>query len=59
MSMSELEKEKIKDVARAYSDEEIKIVLSTFPSQLLFEELIARDKRNNETLARVATLVSH
>lgn len=58
MSMSEYEKKQIKEVAEAYNEEEIKLVLSTVPSSLLFEELQERDKRNREIIDRVAESIS-
>lgn len=55
--MSEYEREELKQRVEGMTLEEKKQTVALMPSELLFQELMIRDKSNRETLNRVKTLV--
>ncbi len=55
--MSEFEREELKSRVEAMTLEEKKQTIAVMPSELLFQELMFRDKVNRETLKRIETLV--
>ena len=55
--MSEFEREEIKRRVEAMTLEEKKQTIAVMPSELLFQELMIRDRANREILNRVKSLV--
>lgn len=55
--MSEFEREELKSRVEAMTLEEKKQTVALMPSELLFQELMIRDRANRETLKRVKDLV--
>ena len=54
--MSECEREELKNRVEGMTLEEKKQTLALMPSELLFQELMIRDKTNRETLNRIKAL---
>jgi hypothetical protein len=55
--MSEIERERVKSLIEGMSPEVMKQVIAVLPSEMLFQELMIRDKANREILERVKMLV--
>lgn len=55
--MSEFEREELKQRVEGMTLEEKKQTIALMPSELLFEELMFRDRENRRTIERVKTLV--
>lgn len=55
--MSEFEREELKQRVEGMTLEEKKQTVALMPSELLFQELMIRDKANRETLNRLKAVV--
>jgi len=55
--MSEFEREELKSKVEGMTLEEKKQTIALMPSDLLFQELMFRDRASRETLNRVKSLV--
>ena len=56
--MSEFEREELKQRVEGMTLEEKKQTVALMPSDLLFQELMIRDRANREILSRVKDLVN-
>lgn len=55
--MSEIEKNKMKEIARAFNDEDQRLILSQFKTVIIQEELERRTDVTNQILAAVYDIV--
>lgn len=57
--MSEFEREELKSRVEAMTLEEKKQTVALMPSELLFQELMIRDRANREVINRIKTYIEY